>query len=1107
MRNYKITLPKGVENFLKILLLSLLMITVIQDSNAQKKKKNDEEKKDDKPVALNSATYSGLKWRSIGPAYASGRIADFAVNPKNHSEWYVGVASGNIWKTTNNGQTFNPVFDKYGSYSIGALAIDPINPNIVWAGTGENNHQRALAYGDGVYKTLDGGKLWENMGLKDSRQIGMIAIDPRNTDIVFVAAEGSAWGPGGDRGLYKTTDGGKNWEKVLEISENTGVNNVVMDPSNPNIMYATSEQRRRHVHTKIGGGPESAIYKSTDGGENWRKLKSGLPGGDIGGMGIAVSSINPNYIYAIIEAEGETGGFFRSTDKGESWNKMSSYHSSGQYYNEIYCDPVDVDKVYSVETFSKVTHDGGKTWKSLSTKNRHVDDHALWIDPNDTNHFLIGGDGGAYETFDGGENYRHMSNLPVTQYYRVYLDNGYPFYNVYGGTQDNNSMGGPSRSTSSVGVSSGEWVNTVGGDGFWGMVDPKDPNIIYSEWQYGNVVRFDKKSGERISIKPMPKKGELTYKWNWNTPFIISPHNNKRLYIAANKVFKSEDRGQSWTSISGDLTANIDRNSWPVMGKYWSSDAVAKDVSTSLYGMVVTFAESPKKEGLLYAGTDDGLIQVTENGGQSWTKYSTFTGVPANTYVTDIFPSKFDENVLFAAFDNRKRDDFKPYLLKSTNKGKTWTSITSDLPTKGTVHVIVQDYKNPDLLFAGTEFGVFFSNNGGINWVQLKSGIPTIAVRDIAIQERENDIVLATFGRGFYILDDYSSLRECADLNTVGAKVFEVKDALAYVQTGGKYGQGSTYYVAENPDFGAVFTYYLKEAPKSSKSERKEKEKELFKDSKPIPQVSLRGARDEEKEETSYLLFTIKDESGNVVRKLTKSPSKGINRITWDLRYPTAYAIRDKIDKFDPVKESRAGFFAMPGKYTVSMGLYDKGVYKELVADKPFNVKQLNNTTLPAQDRKAMIEFQRKVTERVKTINATMSYVSALNNKVLKIKQTILGVPEANTELMKEVQRIEKALDEVIFAFEGLEPKASFEEIPPHELSINRRVQYLMWTHYNSTTAITQTEKEQLAIIEEQVPSLIEKLKKLAFEDVVKLEKQLDAIGAPWTPGRFPEWK
>ncbi|GAB1404379.1 hypothetical protein MASR1M74_15580 [Lentimicrobium sp.] len=415
---------------------------------------------------LKSADFSGLKFRSIGPAFASGRIADFAVNPEQPQEYYVAVASGHIWKTNTAGTTWEPVFDNYGAYSIGCLAMDPHNSNVIWAGTGENNHQRCLGYGDGVYKTQDGGKSWKNMGLKDSRQIGMIAIDPRNTDVVYVAAEGSTWGPGGDRGLYKTSDGGRTWNKVLDISENTGVNNVIMDPRNPDVLYATSEQRRRHTFTKIGGGPESAIWKSTDAGANWTKLTSGLPTGDVGGMGIAISAVNPDVIYAIIEAAGETGGFFRSTDRGASWSKMSSYHSSGQYYNEIYCDPKNVDKVYSVETYSKVTTDGGKTWKNVGNKYRHVDDHAMWIDPANTDHFLIGGDGGIYETWNAGQDFHFKNNLPVTQFYRVNVDNSEPFYYVYGGTQDNNSMGGPSRNLSSYGVINDEWFVTNGGDGF-----------------------------------------------------------------------------------------------------------------------------------------------------------------------------------------------------------------------------------------------------------------------------------------------------------------------------------------------------------------------------------------------------------------------------------------------------------------------------------------------------------------------------------------------------------------------------------------------------------------------------------------------------------------
>lgn len=547
------------KSLCKIYLLTLVFF-VSQVSFASAKKKDD--KKND---TIKSSVVSGLKFRSIGPAFASGRIADFAVNPENTSEYYVAVASGHIWKTNNNGTTFKPVFDNFGVYSIGCLAMDPDNPNVVWAGTGENNHQRALGYGNGVYKTMDGGKSWKNMGLKESRQIGMIAIDPRDCDIVFVAAEGSAWGPGGDRGLYKTKDGGENWKKVLEISENTGVNNVIIDPRDPDIMYATSEQRRRHVHTKIGGGPETAFYKSTDGGETWRKIKKGLPGVDKGGMGLAISPVDPDVLYLIIEAAMDKGGFYRSNDRGESWSKMSDHNASGQYYNEIFCDPVDVDKVYSMETISKVTDDGGKTWKRIGNNKRHVDDHAMWIDPKYTQHFMIGTDGGVYESFDGGKNFIHKTNLPVIQFYRVNVDNTKPFYWVYGGTQDNNSMGGPSQNTKRGGVPSSEWKVTLGGDGFWQAIDPENPDIVYSEYQYGNIYRYDKKSGENLKIKPVPRKDEETYKWNWNTPFILSPHSNTRLYIAANNVFRSDVRGNSWEVISVDITSINYRHTRPVI--------------------------------------------------------------------------------------------------------------------------------------------------------------------------------------------------------------------------------------------------------------------------------------------------------------------------------------------------------------------------------------------------------------------------------------------------------------------------------------------------------------------------------------------------------------
>lgn len=1054
---------------------------------------------------FNSSAFSGLKFRNIGPAFSSGRIADFAVNPKNHSEYYVAVASGNIWKTTNSGTTFEPVFDNYGAYAIGVVVMDPSNPNVVWTGTGENNHQRALGYGDGVYKSIDGGKSWKNMGLKDSRQIGGIVIDPRNSQIVFVAAEGSVWGPGGERGLYKSIDGGKTWKKVLNISENTGVNNVVYDPRNPDIMYATSEQRRRHVYTKIGGGPETAVYKSIDAGETWEKAESGLPSVDKGGMGLAISPVNPDYLYLIVEAAENKGGFFRSTNQGATWEKMSDHTAQGQYYNEIFCDPVDLNKVYSVETVSHVTVDGGKTWRALGLDARHVDDHAMWIDPTDNRHFLIGGDGGIYETFDEGKTYLFKTNLPVTQMYRVNVDNDAPFYNVYGGTQDNNSFGGPSATLSSDGIVNSDWFVTNGGDGFWTAIDPDNPDIVYAEAQYGNMVRYDKKSGEAIDIRPEPRKGEKTYKWNWNTPLIISPHSKTRLYCAANKVFRSDDRGDSWEVISEDLTTGIDRNTWPVMGKYWSIDAVAKDVSTSQFGTIVSFAESPLKENLLYAGTDDGLIQISEDA-KTWTKISKFPGVPEYTYVSDILASKFDENVVFASFDNILRDDFKPYLLKSTDKGKSWKSIAGNLPANGTVHTIEQDFMNPDLLFVGTEFGVFFSADGGQKWIQLKSGIPTISVRDIAIQKRESDLVLATFGRGFYILDNYAPLREInKDFFNKEAHIFPVKDALMYVQKSGRYGQGAAFFKAPNPSFGAVFTYFLKDVPKTLKALRQEKEAELFKAGKPIPQPDYETIRKENKEFEPYLIFTVKDEAGNVVRKLYTAAAKGVNRIVWDLRYGSTSPILLDNNKFDPTAKQGEGMFALPGTYNVSVAMVTNETVKDLAGPVSFTAKVLNNTTLPAADRAELVAFQKKAAELYRTIQGTVRYTDELVKRINHIRQALNNTAGINPELLNRANQAASELDDILFAFGGQPAKASAEEVPPQHVPINDRLNVLVYTHWRSTSNVTLNLKRNYEILLEEFPPLLERVKRISSQDLPAIEREMEKAGAPWTPGRIPE--
>ncbi|MFA8342430.1 MAG: WD40/YVTN/BNR-like repeat-containing protein [Rhodothermaceae bacterium] len=1083
------------KRFLSFFLILVLALTCVNAKDKSKKKD-----------PMNPGAFSGLKFRNIGPAFPSGRIADFAVNPNNHSEYYVGVACGHIWKTVNNGVTWKPVFDNYGSYSIGALAIDPNNTNVIWAGTGENNHQRALAYGDGVYKSVDGGQSWKNMGLKESKQIGKILIDPRNSNVVYVAAEGSVWGPGGERGLYKTEDGGKTWKIVLEISENTGVNNVVLDPRNPDVLYATSEQRRRRFNIRIGGGPESAVYKSEDAGKSWRKIEKGLPSVHKGGMGIAISPVNPDVLYLIVEAQLGKGGFFRSVNRGESWQKMSSHASSGQYYNEIYCDPVDVDKVYSVETFTHFTKDAGKTWQRLSLKGRHVDDHALWIDPQDTKHFMIGGDGGIYETYDSGKEWLFKSNLPVTQFYRVSVDEDYPFYNVYGGTQDNNSMGGPSRTLSRDGIVSSDWFVTNGGDGFWGAADPKNPNIVYAESQYGGMVRYDRKSGESIGIRPEPRKGEKTYKWNWDTPLLISPHNHKRIYCAANKIFRSEDRGDNWAVISDDLSAKISRDEWPVMGKFWSTDAVSKNVSTSQYGMVISLTESPLKENLLYAGTDDGLIQVTENA-KDWKRYEEFPEVPKHSYVSDILADRFNENIVYATFKNDKRNDFKPYVLKSTDKGKNWEVITNNLPANGVVHTIEQDHVNSNLLFVGTEFGIYFSVNGGKKWIQLKAGIPTVAVRDIAIQRRENDLVLATFGRGFYVLDDYTPLREAnPELFKKDAHIFPVKDALMYMQTRGRYGQGSTYFKAKNPAFGATFTYYVKESAKTKKQKRHAEERKLFKDSKRIPQPSYLEVRAEDNEIKPHLIFTITDAQGNFVRKITKPVTKGINRVNWDLYYESLAPVSVSNNTFNPLKSTRGSSLALPGKYFVSISKYIDGQITKLVEPVEFTAKVLNNTTLPAVDRKALVKFQKDMQEMYRTIRGTQQFHRDLIKKVEYIRQALYSVASAKEETILKANKLREELDQIDYKLYGQRPKASREENFPAQVSINERLNAMVWGHWGSTSNITGVETRSYEILREEFPPVLNRLKEIFNKDIKELETELEKIKAPWTPGRIPIW-
>ncbi|MDX1577413.1 MAG: glycosyl hydrolase, partial [Gemmatimonadota bacterium] len=551
------------RSFRYALCLALLLATFLPPAAAPpalSAQEAPDEDAEEGPPELGSRLLSGLRWRSIGPAVASGRIADIAVDPTDRSVWYVAASSGNVWKTVNAGTTWEPIFDDYGSYSIGAIALDPNDHLTLWVGTGENNGQRSVGYGDGVYKSIDGGRTFENVGLETSEHIGMIAIHPEDSEVVFVAAQGPLWSAGGERGLYRTADGGETWDRVLEIDEHTGVNEVYFDPRDPDVMYATSWQRRRHQWTMIDGGPGSGIWKSTDGGESWREIDRGLPGGDRGRIGMAISPRNPDVLYAIVEASGDDGGTFRSENMGESWSRTSRYQSSApMYYHELYADPHRFDRIYALDTFLQMSDDGGETWERLPTRDVHVDFHALTFDPEDPEHLIVGNDGGVYETFDFGESWRFFDNLPITQFYKVATSNDEPFYHVYGGTQDNNTLGGPSRTLTS-GIRNSDWYVTLGGDGFDPVVDPENPDIIYSQLQYGVLSRFDRGSKERLDIQPQEDADGPPLRWYWDAGLHMSPHSNERLYFGAQILFQSDDRGSSWRAISGDLTRDIDRN-------------------------------------------------------------------------------------------------------------------------------------------------------------------------------------------------------------------------------------------------------------------------------------------------------------------------------------------------------------------------------------------------------------------------------------------------------------------------------------------------------------------------------------------------------------------
>ncbi|WP_286261749.1 VPS10 domain-containing protein [Thalassotalea atypica] len=1050
---------------------------------------------------VDAEIYKNIKLRNIGPAVTGGRVSDFAFNPNNPAQYYVATAAGGIWKTDNAGTTWKPIFDNETSFSLGDITMDPNNTQVIWAGSGENNSQRSVAYGDGVYKSEDGGNSWNNVGLKNSEHIGEILIDPRNSDVVYVAAQGPLWNKGGDRGLYKTIDGGKTWEKSLNISEHTGVSDIAFDPQNPDVIYATSYQRRRHVWTLINGGPESSIHKSTDAGKTWTKINKGLPSVELGRIGIDVAPSDGNIVYAIVEAQKGKSGFYRSIDGGASWHKQSDYVSgSPQYYQEIVVDPKNANRVYSLDTYLMVSEDGGKTFTKAGEADKHVDNHALWIDPNNTNHLIIGSDGGVYESWDRAKHWTFKDNMPLTQFYKVTVDNDYPFYNVFGGTQDNASLGAPHRTTTNSGIQNSDWLFTQFGDGFKTVIDPKNPDIIYSQYQHGGLARYDKKSGERVQMQPVSPDKTVAQRFNWNSPILISPHNNERLYYASQQVFKTENRGDDWQVISGDLSRNTDRNKLKVMDKVWSVDAVAKNQSTSFYGAVIALTESSLQEGLLYSGSDDGVMHVTKDGGTEWTKLDWPSKVPDNSYVSDLEASMFDKNTVFATFDNHKRGDFKPYVYRSDNNGKSWKNITGDMPTRGTVYTIAQDHVNKDLLFVGTEFGVFFTQNGGKNWTQLKSGMPTITVRDIEIQRRESDLAIASFGRGFFILDDYSPLRESAtDVKKRDATLFPVRRAFQFIEHDplglpGKAMRGADFYFADNPEYGATFSYFVNEKFTSLKTLRHKQEQKLTKDGDDVSYPSWEALKEEDYQQKSELIFTVRDSEGNMVRRIKQPAKQGFNRIHWDLRYPG----------FEPINASGdndSGWLVVPGTYQVSMSKVVDGVETNYDQSQSFDVVSIDNRTFPSTDRKADLAFDMKAGRLQQAVSGARKYLGELDKRIKHINAATtetLGLAQDTIALAHQMQR---DLKDIKLTLNGNTVVSKRSE--PTPTSVSGYIGYLMWSRSESTSPVNEQQKLRFKLASEGYSDVYQRITQLA-ESVKLTEDAIAKAGGNWMPGMMP---
>ena len=1052
-----------------------------------------------------------LDLREIGPAVMGGRIDDFAVVESNPNTVFVGVAAGGVWKTTNNGTTWTPVFDKEAVSTIGDIAIAPSDPSIVWVGTGEPNNRQSSSWGDGAYKSLDGGKTWQRMGLAATHHIGRVVIHPRNPDVVYVAAEGHLWGPNPERGVYKTTDGGKTWSQVLKINDDTGVSDIAMDPESPDILYAAAYERRRTVFGFNGGGPDGGIYKTTDGGATWKKLTKGLPyengGGDVGRIGLDIYRKDPNIVYAVVEHE--KGGTFRSEDKGETWKKMGETNPRPSYYSQIRIDPNNDLRIWELGAQMFYSEDGGKKFVTDRVKGIHGDFHAMWIDPADSNHMITGSDGGIHWSYDSGRTWDFINTLAIGQFYEISVDNDKP-YHICGGLQDNGSWCGPSQSLTREGITNEDWRVIHGGDGFYAAIDPVESWIVYTESQDGHIDRRDLRTGQQRSIEPEAKNGEPHYRFQWNSPVAVSAYNHTTIYYGGNYLFKSTDRGDTWTRLGGDLTTGVDRNKLQIFGKTPDKKTLSRHDGVQEYPTITTLSESPLTANVLWVGTDDGNLQVTRDGGKNWKNVvSRVPGVPKGTYVSRVVASKAGEGAAFATFDGHRSEDYGVYIFATNDYGETWKPIHSGIPdSAGTVHVIREHPRNHNLLFAGTEFGLWVSWDRGANWTALKNNFPTVPVDDIQIQPRDNDLVLATHGRSIWILDDITPLEkmDTATLNS-GLTLFPPHAGITFNIRQRRWSGGQKSFTAKNPPYGVILNYYLKEAlpPEPPKNEQKtDKEKVAGKTEQGERGKSSAGDETKspsELQKEGKVKITVTDKTGKVVREFDGPAAAGVNRANWDLRYnPAAEPTPEQLQAMAAgYSEGPRGPHVDPGTYTIKIKAGTNEATQEVVVEDDPLIQ------LSAEDREArraaidqLYTMEKTAAKDRKTMQELKDALNAARGQ-WKADANKPDLPKIPEDIQKDADELQKKVDKLADKFirdrGGLGNAGPPLEWKPDPLP--DQTQRLLQDLDGYSAAPGGQQKEKLAELGPLVSDASAQVKKLIDEDLAALNKKMNDAGVP----------